>query len=135
MTDDGASTMARSSLGTWMSAASSHALRRGRVPTAKRHSNLRGENVLPMCPDRSVTHVPGRSGEGSARGSALENRFADRAAGVTRAYRRETPPPAPAPKGRGNVGNVNWETCESLVRKRGPGHAMNSCPRFAFSRE
>src|SRR5262245_41313803 len=43
-------------------------------------------------------------GGGVTRGSALENRFAARRAGLIRAYRRETPPPAPRPQGAGECG-------------------------------
>src|SRR5215510_8262227 len=57
--------------------------------------------------------VGGGKGEGVARGSAPENRLADRAAGVIRACRRETPPPAPAHKGRGNACRVDAATRES----------------------
>src|SRR5262249_9416229 len=56
----------------------------------------------------------GGKGEGFARGRALENRLAERTAGVIRAYRRETPPPAPAHKGRGNAVTVKPKTCGSI---------------------
>src|SRR5882762_4556855 len=35
--------------------------RQGRVPALRASPNLQAENVLPMCPDRVVTHVLGRT--------------------------------------------------------------------------